>query len=68
MLRMERQRIIVNAMKMQKVKSDLNEGGLRAVVQHDCLLTWFSLRWKDFSCTSWPVTPQSLIHSQQMGC
>lgn len=44
MLRMERQRIIVNAMKMQKAKADLNKGGLSAAVQRNCLLPWFSPR------------------------
>lgn len=65
---MERQRIVVNAMKMQKAKADLNKGGLRAAVQRNYLLPWFSPRWKNFCCTSCPVTPQRLIHSQQMGC
>lgn len=44
MLRIERKRIIVNAMKMQKAKADLKKGGLSAAVWHNCLLPWFSLR------------------------
>lgn len=44
MLRMERHRIIVNSMKMQEVKGDLNKGGLSAAVWHNCLFPWLSPR------------------------